>query len=62
MKDSSDLFVVMADAIVGCGCIYERGRIVTREQLWGHADALMREDAVEYLIEPAKMVEQVVMR
>jgi hypothetical protein len=62
MNDSSDLFVVMADAIVGCGCVYERGRIVTTEQLWGHAEALMREGAVELLIEPAKIVERVVLR
>lgn len=62
MNESIDLFVVMADAIVGCGCVYERGRIVTAEQLWGYAEALMREGAVEYLIEPARVRESVVLR
>jgi hypothetical protein len=62
MNESIDLFVVMADAIVGCGCVYERGRIVTTEQLWGYAEALIREGAVEYLIEPARVRESVVLR
>lgn len=62
MNESTDLFVVMVDAIVGCGCVYERGRIVTTEHLWGYAEAFLKEGAVEFLIEPAKVREAIALR
>lgn len=62
MIEGTDVFVVTADAIVGRGCVYERGRIVTTEHLWGYCETFLREGAVEYMVEPAPLRESVAMR
>ena len=45
----AERFVVVVDAIVGCGVVYYQGHVLEAADLWGYAEIFVRSQAVRPL-------------
>ena len=49
MESKGQRFVVIVDAIVGQGCVYQQGHVLGADHFWGYTEWFLQEGAIRAL-------------